>query len=184
MKLILASNSPRRKDILLAAGYDFSVVKSNFEEITDIKDPIERARYFAEQKAEEVFSRLSGDVVVVGADTLVFIGDNILGKPKDAADAYNTLKFLSGKTHNVVTGYAVITKDKKIISDEVTEVTFSDLPDELIKTYVQSGLPLDKAGSYGIQDGFPLVKSYRGSFNNIVGLPMEAIDKIIKPLLK
>ena len=181
MKLILASNSPRRKQILLDAGFDFTVIPSNVEEPENTTfTPDKYAEYLAELKATDVFNKYGE--VVLGADTIVYLDEIILGKPKDKKDAFNTLKLLSGKTHIVCTGYAIITKDKKIRASEKTYVTFNELTDQLITDYVNSGLCMDKAGSYGIQDGYPLVKEIKGDYQNVVGLPINEIKGIIEKL--
>ena len=123
-------------------------------------------------------------MAVIGADTVVFEGGEILGKPKNEEEGVKMLKRLSGRTHSVVTGYAVITKDKIISGSVVTEVTFNNLSDELISEYIKSGLYKGKAGSYGIQDPFPLVKSYKGSLTNVIGLPIETIIPILEKIVK
>ena len=182
MELILASNSPRRKQILTESGFDFTVIPSNVNEPENTdKQPDKYAEYLAELKATDVFNK-NGNVVL-GADTIVYIDDLILGKPKDKQDAINTLKLLSGKTHIVCTGFAIISSDKKIIDSDKTYVTFNDLSNALITDYVNSGLCMDKAGSYGIQDGYPLVKEIKGDYQNVVGLPISKIKGILKELL-
>lgn len=178
MELILASNSPRRKEILKAAGYAFTVIPSDYAE-NDEKDPVSTAIDNAKGKAEDVFSRLKNKKgkIVLGADTVVFFGGEILGKPASEEDAINTLKRLSGKVHRVVTGYALAGERGVKTGYDVSEVTFNDLSDELIREYVKSGSPMDKAGSYGLQDGFPIVKSFKGDKNNIIGLPLYKIEE-------
>ena len=181
MKVILASNSPRRKQILTDAGFNFTVIPSNVTEPENTTlSPDKYAEYLAELKATDVFNKYGE--VVLGADTIVYLDGIILGKPKDKQDAIKTLKLLSGKTHVVCTGFAIITKDKKIISNEKTYVTFNDLSDDVITNYVNSGLCMDKAGSYGIQDGYPLVKEIKGDYQNVVGLPINKIKGIIEKL--
>ena len=186
MKLILASNSPRRKEILEKFGYRFTVIKSDYEEKEDIFDPRLLVKTFAEKKAESVFSSLSeaekDEAVVLGADTVVVLKGKILGKPKDDRDAVNMLKSLSGRTHLVLTGYAVITGGKTFSGVAETKVVFNTLTDKFITDYVATGSPLDKAGAYGIQDG-ALVKKYVGSFYNVIGLPIEEIAPILERLL-
>ena len=181
--IILASNSPRRKEILTEFGYKFSVVKSNFEETDLSESPVDTVIAFAKGKATEVFLRLKAkgekNLTVIGADTVVCLNGKILGKPKDAADAINTLKMLSGKEHTVITGYAVISDNAQVLGFDKSTVLFNDLSERLIKEYVATGKPLDKAGSYGVQDGFGLVKKVSGSVYNVIGLPIEKI----KPLL-
>jgi septum formation protein len=182
MELILASNSPRRKQILTENGFNFTVIPSSVNEPENIdKSPDKYAEFLAELKATDVFNKNSG--VVLGADTIVYLDGLILGKPKDKEDAIKTLKLLSNKTHVVCTGYAIISENKKVISSEKTYVTFNELSNELILDYVNSGLCMDKAGSYGIQDGYPLVKEIKGDYQNVVGLPINKIKGILKELL-
>ncbi len=185
MKLILASNSPRRKELLAMSKIDFIAVTSDFAEKQTISNPIVTAESFAVGKAENVFSALQDKEcsVVLGADTVVFLDGEILGKPKNEVEARQMLKKLSGKTHTVVTGYCIISKSNKIIGHDATKVTFNILSDEIINDYIASGLYKGKAGSYGIQDGFPLVEKYDGSLNNVIGLPTEKIIPVLKKLL-
>lgn len=187
MKLILASNSPRRKEILSKFGFIFTVIKSDYEEKESFSDAFSLVKTFAEKKAEHVFNALSKKdkktSVVLGADTVVVSDGKILGKPKDKKDAANMLSALSGKTHLVLTGYAIISNGKTLSGVTKTEVVFNNLSDELIKEYIATGSPMDKAGAYGIQDGFPLVKEYYGSIYNVIGLPIEEISPILKKLL-
>ena len=181
MKIILASNSPRRKELLKSFGVDFEVIPAKGEETVDNYNSVyELCEILATNKASEVFSKHGG--IVLGADTVVSYMGKVFNKPSNEQDAVNTLKLLSGKTHEVITGYAIITNNKKIISHEITKVTFNNLSDELISSYVKTGSPLDKAGSYGIQDGFNLVKSIEGSYSNVVGLPVEKIVKILREM--
>lgn len=186
MELILASNSPRRKELLTEYGFSFKIIPSNFEEV--LKDKLtakETVELFAKGKAEEVFNRLkSSDVVVLGSDTVVSIDGEILGKPHSREEAVKMLKRLSGKAHQVISGYAIISEKKSYFGSVTTDVYFNELSSGLIEEYVGSGLPMDKAGSYGIQDGFDLVEKWEGSFNNVVGLPIEIIQDKIKELLR
>ena len=184
MELILASNSPRRKELLKTAGFEFLIKQSDYEENSFCLDPIETALTFALGKAKAVFnSLLDKDKVVLGADTVVYLNGKILGKPKSIDDAVNTLKSLSGKTHTVVTGYAIITKDKTVCDYCKTLVTFNNLSEETIKKYIDSGLYKGKAGSYGIQDGFNLVEKHEGSLSNVIGLPIEKVAPILKEFI-
>ena len=185
MKLILASGSPRRKNFLTEYGYEFTVVPSSFDEAGKKETPKQTVEFYAYSKAQDVFDKLNdSSVVVLGADTIVCLDGKILGKPKDENHAVEMLKTLSGKTHHVITAYAIISRNKKIVDSVTTLVTFNDLCDELIENYVKTGSPLDKAGSYGIQDGFDLVKEYNGSLNNVIGLPIEIIKPILDKILK
>ena len=181
MKLILASASPRRKEILTTNGYNFDVVVSDYEEKETVLSPKKLVEFFALKKAEQVCdSFLEEGVVVLGADTVVVYKGEVLGKPKNEKDAVKTLKKLSGKTHKVITGYALIGSEKVFVGRVTSKVKFNKLTDEIINDYVATGSPLDKAGSYGIQDNFGIVKSYSGSLNNIIGLPIEEIEKQLK----
>jgi septum formation protein len=185
MELILASNSPRRKELLADCGFSFKVVVSDYEEKAFSTDPIETSVQFAIGKAKAVFNQSKDkNVCVVGADTVVFNQGVILNKPKDDLEATNMLKFLSGKTHCVITGYCVINKDKMEYGYDQTFVTFNALSDYTISEYVKSGLYKGKSGSYGIQDPFPLVKEYKGSINNVIGLPTEKLKPLIKQMIK
>ena len=180
MKLILASASPRRRELLgeIAA---FTVEPSHFEEHAAGLSAKDTVAYFAEGKAKEVFSRFP-ECAVLGADTVVAFEGKILGKPKNGEDAKNTLRLLSGNTHSVYTGVCLIGKGYCKTLTVETRVTFNALGEELIEEYVKSGLPLDKAGSYGIQDGYPLVKKYEGSYTNVVGLPQEEVRALIEEI--
>lgn len=182
MKIVLASNSPRRKDILSREGVDFKVIKSDFEESSKETDPLKLTVELAYGKAFDVFNRLSEkkDVVVLGADTIVYLNGEVLGKPKDKLDAVKILSRLSGNTHTVVTGYALISENKTVKGYDKTLVTFNDLTKEEIVNYVEKALPLDKAGAYGYQDGYNLVKSIKGSSDNVIGLPIEKIKEELK----
>ncbi len=181
MKLILASNSPRRKELLAELGYTFEIVPSRFEERAEGLSARETALAFARGKAREVFSRYPG-YTVLGADTVVALGGEIFGKPADGADARRMLLKLSGKTHSVFTGVCVCSPKGTRECIAETRVEFFPLGEELIERYIQSGLPADKAGAYGIQDGFPLVKAVEGSYTNVVGLPTEEVGAILSAL--
>ncbi len=186
MELILASNSPRRKELLTQNGISFSVITSNYEEKNFTLDPIETALEFAKGKAESVYNSLENKEgkIVLGADTVVYHNGEILGKAKNSEQAVKMLKSLSGKTHSVITGYAIIGTDSPIVGYSQSEVTFNTLTDEIINEYVKSGLYKGKAGSYGIQDSFGLVEKYSGSLNNVIGLPTEVVVPIINKIIK
>lgn len=180
-KILLASASPRRKEILENAGIPFEVVPSCGEEICPAGLSVEDVvRENAMAKALEVSSRFPGRVVL-GADTLVAYGGEKLGKPKDRAHAAEMLRFLSGKTHRVLTGVCITdgTKTKREVS--VSEVTFRKLPEELIHAYVATGECDDKAGAYGIQGkGCILVEKLQGDYFSIVGLPICTVCKMLE----
>ena len=179
MRIILASKSPRRKELLKELGVDFDIVPAVSDEVVDRSlEKSEVARKIALHKAEEIFSRFP-DCAVIGADTIVVYGDEILGKPKDDDDERRMLLTLSGKKHKVYTGFALLTPEKKTSGADVTDVYFNKLSDEVVDAYVKSGLGLDKAGGYGIQDGFNLVERIEGSYSNVVGFPQEAFEKLL-----
>ena len=185
MKLILASKSPRRKDILSEFGYKFNIVTADFDEVCFLNNPEKTAQENALGKAKATFNAINDkEIIVIGSDTVVAIDGKILGKPKDKADAFNMLKSLSGKTHQVISGYALIGENFEKVGFDKSLVTFNNLSDRLINEYVESGSPLDKAGAYGIQDDFPIVKSYQGSLYNVIGLPIEKISPVLNSILK
>ena len=173
MKYVLASASPRRKELLTLAGIEYEVVVSQCEEILpDGITPDKAVEELARQKAEDVFSR-NPDCMIIAADTVVALGNTILGKPKDEADAFHMLSSLSGRRHTVFTGVCIRTKDKTDIFHVATDVEFYPLSDKEIKDYIATGEPMDKAGAYGIQGkGFVLVKGIHGDYFNVVGLPL------------
>ena len=183
MKIILASASPRRKELLKQVLEDFEIIPAKGEERADLTLPPEKiVCALAEAKCGEVFEKRS-DCVVIGCDTIVYFNGKVLGKPKTREEAEATLKELSGKTHSVYTGVCVRAADKILTQHERTEVTFNKLSDEFIKNYVDGGSPMDKAGCYGIQDG-GVVKSYEGSYTNVVGLPVRLVEKMLKEVLR
>lgn len=174
----MASASPRRKELLSQVLQKFEVVPSDADEKVNISlFPEQMACALAEKKCDGVFA-LNPYKTVIGCDTIVVFGGEILGKPKDRDDAVNTLKKLSGKTHFVVTGVCVRSPFKKLVGFDKTEVKFNILSDEFIKNYVDGGSPMDKAGSYGIQDE-GVVKEYFGSYTNVVGLPVNLTKKLL-----
>lgn len=185
MELILASASPRRKEILIEYGFEFKVITSSYSESATLKNPKKLAVLFAENKAKDVFNSLKekSDKVVLGADTIVYYKGEILGKPSGEEDAFNVLKKLSGNTHKVITGYAIIGENISRKGYVVSKVKFNNLSDEQIKEYIKEKKPLDKAGAYGIQDDFPLVKKHKGSLKNIIGLPIERLYRELKKFI-
>ena len=181
MQYILASASPRRRELLSQVLDDFIVDPARGGEEVNISIfPEDIACALAERKCDEVFHRHWGSTVI-GCDTIVVFRGEILGKPKDAADAAATLKMLSGKTHYVITGVCVRNKYRKLIKYDKTEVKFNVLSERFINEYVAGGSPLDKAGSYGIQDG-GLVDKYYGSYTNVVGLPVALVRDVLREI--
>ncbi|MGD8992044.1 MAG: Maf family protein [Desulfobacterales bacterium] len=183
-RLILASNSPRRRELLTQAGLKFSVIPSEVDERKVAQsDPDMLVRSLAASKANEI-ARTHPDSWVIGADTIVVIANQILGKPDSVAAAREMLKRLSGNIHQVFTGYCVCCKRKeRFFTGAVkTDVYFKSLSNAEIEWYIQTDEPFDKAGGYGIQGmGSVLVKSIKGSYTNVVGLPVcEIVDFLIK----
>lgn len=220
MKLVLASGSQRRRELLTMCGYDYEIIVSNADETIDESDPENFVRALSFRKAKDVFDRLFAagrrDFAVIGSDTVVaFQKDGetkpvIIGKPKDAEDAVRILSMLSGKTHRVFTGVSVIAdipdenaaaqcsirkkeeiqtecsiREKAEIQTEcsITEVTFETLSPDEITDYVNSGDPLDKAGSYGIQGPFGMfVREIRGNYFTVIGMPIPVLYKMLKKI--
>lgn len=184
MKLLLASQSPRRKELLSSLGFDFEVVKIDCEEILpeDIKIK-EAAAYLSELKAK-AFRELADDEVLITADTVVAIEDQILGKPKDEHEAQRMLRLLSGKTHQVYTGITIKSGSKTITEIDVADVELDEMTNDEIEYYIQNYKPFDKAGSYGIQEWLGMAKISRmnGSFYTIMGLPTHLVYKILKEI--
>ena len=181
-KLILASQSPRRRNLLKQAGIDFSVIPSSFDENSvKLSSPDVYVRQLAESKAMDISEQYPASWVI-GADTIVFIDDTILGKPGSRSEARNMLKRLSGKTHQVLTGYCVCSQRiDRLFSDAVkTDVCFKNLTEREINWYINSGEPFGKAGAYAIQGiGAFLVKRIDGSYTNVVGLPVCEVVEIL-----
>ena len=180
--LILASGSPRRKQILLEAGINFLVKPANIDEENYPKnlDVHEVPAYLAKLKAEAIAT--TGNEVVLAADTVVIIDNQILGKPVDSDDAFNILSKLSGRIHQVVTGVCLKSRDKTIVFSDTTEVHFRELLKEEILYYIEKFKPFDKAGAYGIQEwiGMIGVEKINGSFYNVMGLPIVPIYQHLK----
>jgi septum formation protein len=184
-RLILASQSPRRRELLQVLGWPFDVIPSGVDESTVPAGlaPAALARWLAEQKADDVAHRHPG-AFVIGADTIVVLGDEVMGKPVDPEDAARMLRALSGATHRVITGIAVRREGPEPLqlSDAVeTEVTFRPLTDHEIEAYVRTGEPMDKAGAYAIQGcGALLAAGIRGDYPNIVGLPVARLAELLR----
>lgn len=187
MDIILASKSPRRREILENTKVRFSIKESQIDEVIKANEsPKETVMRLAYEKALDVANN-NKESLVIGADTIVVINDQILGKPKDEGEAYDMIKLLSGKTHYVITGFALINLNlnKKVIDCEVSQVTFKELSEECIKDYINTKESLDKAGAYGIQGyGGLLVKNIQGDYFNIVGLPISKISDCLKDHFK
>jgi septum formation protein len=187
MRLILASASPRRQELLRNAGLDVEVRPSSVEEvIRPGESPEDFARRAATDKALAVAATAPRDALVLGADTVVVAGEEMLGKPADAADAARMLRVLSGATHRVITAACLVCAPDRIeaVRAETTLVTFRRLEEEEIAAYVASGEPFDKAGAYGIQGlASKFVTRLEGCYFNVVGLPVALIYDMLKPFL-
>jgi septum formation protein len=178
MKIILASSSPRRKDLLNQIGFDFEIIVSDVDEDIGERDPAELVKKLAYAKANAVAGG-AGDAIIIGADTIVWIDDEILGKPADAEHAFKMLKQLSGRAHRVYTGLAIFntaTNERKVTVDE-TDVYFRELSDEEINAYIATGEPMDKAGAYGLQGRAAMfVRRIEGDYFTVVGLPLYRLS--------
>ena len=191
MRVILASGSPRRKELLAGLEIPFDVMISNIDEAVRPREkPASFALRMAFEKAMAVVNRIDGssDVLcVIGADTIVVLGDCILGKPRDPEDATRMLKMLSGNSHHVITGLCVCMRDpagERVRGHAVhTNVVFRPITEAEIHHYVASGEPMDKAGAYAIQGGAAgMIDRIKGSYSNVVGLPMEVLTKMLKTI--
>lgn len=179
-KIILASNSPRRKELLagLDVQFEVRVLKGIDESYPATLPTAEIAEYIAQKKAAAYRETIAADELVITADTIVVLGDEVLGKPKDAVDARRMLRELSGQTHQVITGVVLTTKERQEHFSVVSNVTFKELTDDEIDYYVETYKPMDKAGAYGIQGkGGAFVESVTGDFDNVVGLPVGEVVK-------
>lgn len=177
--IVLASKSPRRKEILKDLGYDFIVCSAKKDEVFDLSLGLDEAlKKVAESKAKEVREFYS-DSIIISADTIVCLNQKILGKPKSKEDALKTLNALSNRRHQVKTGVCVIYKKQTFLHVETTDVYFKKLTEQDIISYVNSGKCMDKAGSYGIQE-CDFVDHIEGDYTNVVGLPKYVVESIMK----
>ena len=181
MDIILASASPRRQELLGKITTDFVCIPSDIEEdYPKNLDICAVPEYLAMKKAEHIAKKY-GKSIVIGSDTGVFLGSEMLGKPKDREDAYRMIESLSGKTHSVITGCAIVKGERKISFSCETKVTFYDLNEKEILEYVNTGECDDKAGAYGIQGyGALLIKEIKGDYFNVVGLPVAELHRKLK----
>ncbi len=183
-KIVLASKSPRRRELLSEFVSDFDIIADDAEEITeDGITPEETVRNLAMQKARNVAKKADESALVIGADTVVFIDGKILGKPANKEEASEMLHMLSGRDHHVCTGLAIIDNESKksYCGFERTAVHFRHLEDEEIDKYIATGEPMDKAGAYGIQNiGALFVEGIKGDYFNVVGLPLCKLGQVLK----
>lgn len=187
MKLILASASPRRKELLGKIGLEFDVIPAKGEEIVTKTMPWEMVEELSFQKAKEIADMQTDECIVIGSDTIVAKGGDIMGKPKDEADAFRMLSEIAGNVHQVFTGVTLIRTgvDPKVITfTEKTEVYLYPMSEKEINDYIGTKDPMDKAGAYGIQGDFAIhVKGIEGDYYNVVGLPIGKVYQELKQLL-
>ena len=184
-RIILASASPRRKELLEQVGAEFEIIPAVGEEIITDSSPQQAVLDLAAQKAAEVAAKVREDAIILGANTVVAFGDKILGKPKDEADAKQMLSLLSGKTHSVYTGVSIVVRQSGESQSysfyEETEVTMYPLSEQQILSYIRTKEPMDKAGSYGIQGkGAVFIEKIQGDYNNVVGLPIARVFRTLE----
>lgn len=188
MHIILASNSPRRKELLAGLDLDFEVkVLPNISENYPVDTPTNQiAEVIAIEKAKAYQNLLSADELVITADTVVVVDETVLGKPTDAADAKRMLQMLSGRTHQVITGVCLTTCERQRHFSVATDVTFKKITDVEMTYYIEKYQPYDKAGAYGIQEwiGYIGVTSLKGSYFNVMGLPVQRIWTELQPFIK
>lgn len=186
MKIILASKSPRRKELLDLLNLDYEIIVSNAEEILEdnltIEEQVKKLSYI---KAKAVFDKTSGDRIVIGSDTMVVKNNKIYGKPKDEEDAFNMLKELKNTNHKAITGLAILVeKDGKYVEYldyDMAEVYFKDMTDEEIKKWINTGKSLDKAGAYAVQDEFIVfIEKFNGNYSTVKGLPIHKVYDVLK----
>lgn len=182
-KIVLASQSPRRRELLSSIQMNFMTKTVPMEEHLDESLPICKAvEKLAYEKAKAV-QDLMNDEIIVGADTIVYYENEVLGKPKTMEESYTMIKKLSGHTHQVITGVCILYKSKVITFHEISDVTFFDLSEQQIQAYVNTKEGMDKAGAYGIQGlGKVLVEKIHGDYFNIVGLPVAKLNRILQSM--
>jgi septum formation protein len=176
--ILLASNSPRRHELLRQAGLNFTLIQNNYEEVVpNDLSPEKVPEYLARKKAEFHKALLKGDEVMLTADTVVKLDDEILGKPKSTPEAVELLNKLSGRWHEVITGVCLLSRSLEVSFSDTTRVQFRKLTYEEIDYYVRNYLPYDKAGAYGIQEWIGLIgiQKIEGSYFNVVGLPINKV---------
>ena len=180
--IILASNSPRRKTLLSEIVKEFEIIPSNIDEIIpDHISAFDAPVYLATQKCLDVFNKNNYDDIVIAADTMIVLDDKIYGKPINKDNAKNMLMTFSNKTHYVITGVCICNKARTISFSSINEVEFYDLSEKEIDTYLENDEYLDKAGAYAIQGKASLfIKSIKGDYNGIVGLPIAQLNRILK----
>lgn len=190
MKIILASRSPRRREILSGLGLCFDIVSADCDESSETVDPACLVRELALRKGRAVRELLSSegkaltDALIISADTVVSVDGEILGKPRDESEAVSMLSRLSGRSHRVISGIALLSGEREISAAEETEVFFSEVSVREIERYVASGEPMDKAGAYAVQGGASLwIERLSGDYFNVVGLPVHRLELLVREFL-
>lgn len=182
--IILASNSPRRKELLKLTGLDFSIESANVDESSTESNPSKLVEHLSYIKAKAVIDLHNDNCIIIGSDTVVAINDKILGKPEDEADAFQMIQLLQGKSHFVYTGVTLLGTNFRNKFYEKTEVFVYPMSDEEILNYISTGEPMDKAGAYGIQGYFSVyIKGICGDYNNVVGLPVARVYHELRKIL-
>jgi len=183
--LILASNSPRRREILGQAGFAFSVVASDIDESFPADMPLSEVPVFLSEKKARVLADINPHAIILAADTVVILDQLILNKPNDKSEAREMLQLLSGKTHEVVTGITLITPNETVSIADSAMVSFRSLADWEVDWYVKGGFGLDKAGAYGVQDfiGMAGIEKMEGSFYTVMGLPIFQVFNLLTPYI-
>ena len=191
MKFILASKSPRRREILEMLGIDFEVITSDADESSNITDPRQLVEELSLRKGLAVRDTLIAaggdlsDTVIISSDTVVAIDGEILGKPRDEEDARRMLRLYSGRSHEVVSGICLIGEDRQAVSHEVTTVTFDEMDEETVCSYVRAAQPYDKAGAYAIQGlASAYITGIEGDYFNVVGLPVHRMCCLYREIFK
>jgi len=188
MKIILASKSPRRKELLDLLNLDYEIIVSNTDEnLEENLTTEEQAKNISYKKAKAVFDKTSGDRIVIGSDTMVVKEQKIYGKPKDEEDAFKILKELKKSKHEVITGLAILVekdgKYEEYIDYDIAEVYFKDMTDEEIRNWINTGDALDKAGAYAIQGEFMVfIEKFNGNYATVMGLPIHKVYDVLKKL--
>lgn len=180
---ILASSSPRRKELLESLNINFSIISPAIDENIVVAEHEYLPFVIAKLKAYHVLSMYK-DAIVLAADTIVLLDNKVLGKPHDRKEAYEMLKALSGRHHDVITAYTLVSNKMEINRQVTTHVYFNTLSEQLIEDYLNCGSYKDKAGGYGIQDPYPLISHIDGSYSNVMGLPLEKLQKDLEKILK
>lgn len=188
MKIILASKSPRRKELLNTIVDNFEIIEAvNDEVIIDNLTNAEQSEHLSFEKSNEVFEKTNGDRIVIGSDTIVVVDNVIYGKPRDEKHAFEMLKILSGNTHQVITGLCILSEINGVkscyIDHDTADVKFVEMEDKEILDYISTKEPMDKAGSYGVQGkGGKFIENINGSFYTIMGLPIHLVYRQLKNL--